>query len=56
LILVIYEISLLLNTEISREALEICVDLIDSGVNPEALAMVVNELKRESLSLCSGKK
>ena len=45
------EISNLLNTGLDSESLSICVKLIEAGVNPEALAMVVKELQRESSSI-----
>ena len=43
----VFEISNILNTGLDREALSICVSLCESGVNPEALAAVVTELRRE---------
>ncbi|RKO89333.1 mitotic-spindle organizing gamma-tubulin ring associated-domain-containing protein, partial [Blyttiomyces helicus] len=45
---ILHEISLLLNTGLDREALSLCVSLCETGVNPEALAAVVRELKRET--------
>ncbi|RUS21002.1 mitotic-spindle organizing gamma-tubulin ring associated-domain-containing protein [Endogone sp. FLAS-F59071] len=45
---VLYEMSTLLNTGLDRESLALCVSLCESGVNPEALAAVIKELKRES--------
>jgi mitotic-spindle organizing protein 1 len=44
----IYEMSRLLNTGLDRETLSILVTLCESGVNPEALAVVVKELRKES--------
>lgn len=41
----LYEISLLLNSGLDKETLAICVSLLETGVNPEALAAVVKELK-----------
>lgn len=41
------EISDLLNTGLDDETLRICVQLLEAGVNPEALANVVQELRRE---------
>ena len=35
---VLHELSTLLNTGVDRESLSILVQLVDSGVNPEALA------------------
>ena len=46
--LVLMEMSNLLNTGLDSESLSICVKLIESGVNPEALAVVIKELRRES--------
>ncbi|XP_013410601.1 mitotic-spindle organizing protein 1 [Lingula anatina] len=45
------EISNLLNTGLDAETLAICVSLCESGVNPEALATVIQELRRESAAL-----
>lgn len=42
---VLYEISLLLNTGLDRNALSLCVSLCENGVNPEALA-VRSKVKR----------
>jgi mitotic-spindle organizing protein 1 len=42
----LYEISQILNTGLDKESLALCVSLLESGVNPEALAAVVKELKR----------
>jgi mitotic-spindle organizing protein 1 len=35
----LYDISQLLNTQLDRETLATCVSMIESGVNPEALAV-----------------
>lgn len=45
------EISDLLNTGLDDETLRICVQLLEAGVNPEALANVVQELRREAASI-----
>ena len=45
------EISKLLNTGLDAETMAICVRLCESGVNPEALALVVKELRRETASM-----
>ena len=45
------EISNLLNTGLDAESLQICVKLCEAGVNPEALAAVVKELRREGQML-----
>lgn len=47
----LHEISTILNTGLDRKTLSILVELIESGVNPEALAAVVKELRREATSL-----
>ncbi|KAG7444340.1 uncharacterized protein BT62DRAFT_952101 [Guyanagaster necrorhizus] len=48
---ILQEISQLLNTRLDRETLTTCVRMIESGVNPEALAAVILELRRESSAL-----
>lgn len=45
---VLTEISGILNTGLDRETLSICTSLCESGVNPEALAAVIKELRREA--------
>jgi len=45
---ILEEISALLNTHLDRQTLSLCVSMIENGVNPEALATVVKELRRES--------
>ncbi|KAF9517955.1 hypothetical protein BS47DRAFT_421922 [Hydnum rufescens UP504] len=48
----VFDLSQVLNTKLSREQLATCVAMIDSGVNPEALAVrvAVRDLKQKSLS------
>ncbi|KAF8920521.1 mitotic-spindle organizing gamma-tubulin ring associated-domain-containing protein, partial [Mucidula mucida] len=48
---VLHEISQLLNTRLDRETLTTCVRMIEGGVNPEALAAVIQELRRENSAL-----
>jgi len=48
---VLYEMAQLLNTGLDRQSLSILVSLCEHGVNPEALAAVVKELKREAASI-----
>ncbi|QRV75139.1 mitotic-spindle organizing [Ceratobasidium sp. AG-Ba] len=36
---------------LDRETLATCVSMIESGVNPEALATVIKELRREAATL-----
>ena len=43
--------SQLLNCGLDPKSLNILVGLIENGVNPEALAVVVKELKRETAAL-----
>ena len=45
------EISKLLNTGLDAETLAVCVRLCESGVNPEALAMVIQEMRRQTAAL-----
>ena len=45
---VVYEISKLMNTGLDREQLSILVSMCENGVNPEALGVVVKELRREA--------
>ena len=45
------DISDLLNTGLDTESLHICVQLLEAGVNPEALAAVVKELRKETAAL-----
>ncbi|KAF8637617.1 hypothetical protein AX17_002686 [Amanita inopinata Kibby_2008] len=45
---ILYELSQLLNTQLDKDTLATCVSMIESGVNPEALAAVVQELRREA--------
>ncbi|KAL7753868.1 Mitotic-spindle organizing protein 1 [Sorochytrium milnesiophthora] len=44
------EISNLLNTGLDRETLSICISLCEAGVNPDALAAVIKELRRERMA------
>ncbi|KAJ7504463.1 mitotic-spindle organizing gamma-tubulin ring associated-domain-containing protein [Mycena galericulata] len=44
---ILHEMSQLLNTQLDKETLTTCVRMIESGVNPEALAAVIQELRRE---------
>lgn len=44
----VYELSQLLNTGLDRETLAILMALLQKGVNPEALAAVVKDLRKEA--------
>ncbi|KAF9531779.1 mitotic-spindle organizing gamma-tubulin ring associated-domain-containing protein [Crepidotus variabilis] len=48
---ILYEISQLLNTQLDKATLATCVGMVENGVNPEALAAVVQELRREGSAL-----
>ncbi|KAF2903858.1 hypothetical protein ILUMI_02317 [Ignelater luminosus] len=48
------EMSSLLCTGLDPETLTICVRLCEAGVNPEALATVVRELRKEVSNIESG--
>ena len=48
---VLLEMSGVLNTGLDRETLAILLALIEQGVNAEALAAVVNEMRREAEAL-----
>lgn len=41
-------ISNILDTRLDAETLSICVRLCELGVNPEALAQVIQELRKEA--------
>jgi len=45
---VFQEISTLLNANLDRQTLSICISLIENGVNPEALASVIKELRKDA--------
>jgi len=47
----LYEISNILDCGVDKETLRILVGLCEAGVNPEALAHVVKELRREAALL-----
>jgi mitotic-spindle organizing protein 1 len=44
----LYEMSIILNCGLDKDTLVQCISLVESGVNPEALAVVVKELQKES--------
>ncbi|QKX56153.1 uncharacterized protein TRUGW13939_03253 [Talaromyces rugulosus] len=51
---ILYEISTLLNTHLDRTELSLCVSLIENGVNPDALATVIKELRKEAPTAATG--
>jgi len=48
---VAHDVSNLLDTGLSREQLAVLIALVERGVNPEALAAVIRELRREAATL-----
>ncbi|KAJ1507863.1 Mitotic-spindle organizing protein 1 [Coelomomyces lativittatus] len=50
LCIVLLEMATIMNTGLDRETLSICVALCEAGVNPEALAAVIKELRAEARS------
>lgn len=53
-LIVLYEISQLLNCGIDKKVLAILTSLCENGVNPEGLAEVVKELRIEAEALQVG--
>lgn len=47
----LYSISNILDTGLDRETLRILVGLCETGINPEALALIVKELRREAAAI-----
>ncbi|KAL4877194.1 mitotic-spindle organizing gamma-tubulin ring associated-domain-containing protein [Aspergillus karnatakaensis] len=45
---ILHEISTLLNTNLDRTELSLCVSLIENGVNPDALATVIQDLRKDA--------
>lgn len=45
---ILHEISTLLNTTLDRTELSLCVSLIENGVNPDALAAVIKDLRKDA--------
>ncbi|PIB01010.1 Mitotic-spindle organizing protein 1 [Cercospora beticola] len=48
---ILFEISTILNCNLDRQSLSYCISLIENGVNPEALAKVIKELRAENEKL-----
>ncbi|KAK9331002.1 mitotic-spindle organizing gamma-tubulin ring associated-domain-containing protein [Lipomyces starkeyi] len=46
----LHEISLLLDTGVEKDTISLCLKLFDNGINPEALANTIRELKETSIS------
>ncbi|KAI1438621.1 mitotic-spindle organizing protein 1 [Xylaria sp. CBS 124048] len=45
---ILHEISIILNCHLDRRTLSVCISMIENGVNPEALANVVQYLRKEA--------
>ncbi|KAJ3561463.1 hypothetical protein NPX13_g8937 [Xylaria arbuscula] len=45
---ILHEIATILNCHLDRRALSVCISMVEQGVNPEALANVVQYLRREA--------
>ncbi|KAH9995092.1 mitotic-spindle organizing gamma-tubulin ring associated-domain-containing protein [Russula vinacea] len=50
---VLYDMSQLLGTQLDKETLATSIGMIESGVNPEALAAVIQELRREGAAIAA---
>ncbi|CAJ2511810.1 Uu.00g074350.m01.CDS01 [Anthostomella pinea] len=44
---ILHEISTILNCHLDRRTLSVCISMVENGVNPEALANVVQFLRKE---------
>ncbi|WVQ80649.1 mitotic-spindle organizing protein 1 [Cryptococcus sp. DSM 104549] len=47
----LYDLSQLLQTGLDKNTLSICVGMIENGANPDTLAAVIKELRREGEAL-----
>ncbi|KAI0541646.1 mitotic-spindle organizing gamma-tubulin ring associated-domain-containing protein [Xylaria digitata] len=45
---ILHEISTILNCHLDRRTLSVCISMVENGVNPEALANVVQFLRKEA--------
>jgi mitotic-spindle organizing protein 1 len=43
-----YEINKILDCGLDKESLSICIALLETGINPEALAQVIKKLREEA--------
>jgi mitotic-spindle organizing protein 1 len=50
---ILHNISQILDTGLDKETLRILTGLVEAGVNPEALALIVKELRREGAAAAS---
>ncbi|PWY81812.1 hypothetical protein BO70DRAFT_396596 [Aspergillus heteromorphus CBS 117.55] len=46
---ILHEISNLLNTDLTRRQITLCASLIENGVNPEALAAAIKDIRKDVL-------
>ncbi|KLT41390.1 hypothetical protein CC85DRAFT_247793, partial [Cutaneotrichosporon oleaginosum] len=47
LIVALHDLSLLLQTGLDKQTLSICIGMIEHGANPDTLAAVIKELRKE---------
>ncbi|KAI9639806.1 mitotic-spindle organizing gamma-tubulin ring associated-domain-containing protein [Dioszegia hungarica] len=47
----LHDLSQLLSTGLDKQQLSICVGMIEAGANPDTLAAVIKELRRENEKL-----
>ncbi|ORY33964.1 mitotic-spindle organizing gamma-tubulin ring associated-domain-containing protein [Naematelia encephala] len=47
----LHDLSQLLQTGLDKQTLSICVGMIEAGANPDTLAAVIKELRREGQGL-----
>lgn len=45
---VAFEINKILDCGLDKDTLSICIALLESGINPEALAVVIKKLRKEA--------
>ncbi|TGJ86775.1 hypothetical protein E0Z10_g1966 [Xylaria hypoxylon] len=45
---ILHDISTILNCHLDRRTLSVCISMVENGVNPEALANVVQYLRKEA--------
>lgn len=48
---IIHELNKILDCGLDKESLSLCVALIETGVNPEALGEVIKRLRKESAKI-----
>lgn len=48
---ILHNISQILDTGLDKETLRLLTGLVEAGVNPEALALIVKELRREGAAV-----